>query len=154
MQILDIAALSLLILSIVKGLHDGFVKQVLSVVVLLLAYLSAQHYGAKLTLLLEQHIHLDPLPAMIVGHTLLFVIVLLGGHWVIRLISKTLSFSSLCLLNKLAGAILSGGATALLLGALTNAYQELANHFTLPYTIDGLTLLPILAQLFRTILFH
>lgn len=86
-----------------RGWRAGFVKAVLSVVVLVVAFWAMGAYGpsaeARLTFIA------DPRWRLLAAYVVIFVVILLAGGVVARLLRQLLNFAFLGWLDKLAGFV-------------------------------------------------
>lgn len=150
MHWLDIVLSVLLIVATLKGLLDGFVKQVISIVVIVLAvYLSLQ-YGPILGEMIMQA-NTEPLLLAGVGGLIVFVGILLLGTVVSMLLTKIFNATPLGIFNRLFGAILAFCSAVLVLSALAAAWDAISQGLGWTSDYEKTTIYPKLLELFRTI---
>ncbi|SJZ63648.1 CvpA family protein [Porphyromonas cangingivalis] len=150
MHWLDIVLSALLIVATLKGLLDGFVKQVISIVVIVLAvYLSLQ-YGPTLGRLIMQT-NTEPLLISGVGGLIVFVGTLLLGTIVSKLFTGLFNATPIGIFNRLLGGVLAFCSAVLILSALAAAWDAINQGLGWGYDYEKSTIYPRLLELFRTI---
>lgn len=150
MHWLDIVLSVLLIVATLKGLLDGFVKQVISIVVIVLAvYLSLQ-YGPVVGKII-MNTNTEPMLLAGVGGLIVFIAILLIGGLTLKLLSKIFNATPLGIFNRLFGAILAFFSALLIISALATAWEAISQGMGWTFDYEKTTIYSKLLELFRTI---
>ena len=133
----------------IQGVRQGFVKQVFSLVALLLGIWGACHFSHVLHPFLVNMLSLSEKWATITAFLLTFVIVVLGVHLLGLLVDRLLHLISLGLLNRLAGLVFGVLKTGIILSVFICILNGLNGmfHVVSPETIEESTLYPFLGKI-------
>lgn len=115
MNLLDILILVPLLLFAFKGFKNGFVKEVFSVVGLVLAVFFAFQYMAELSNYLYQQLETDSVFVPYFSFGIIFLLVLLAVQVIIFFIEGVLRIAFLGLPNRIIGSVFGAFKTALII---------------------------------------
>lgn len=149
MGILDIILLCCFIPGIIQGVSKGFVKQVISLISLLLGAWAAFKFSSLVSTWLGAYFTaLDPKILHIVAFAIIVILVVLLLNLVGELITRVIKIGALGGLNKLLGIVFGIAKTALILGLLVMVFEGINDKFTLikPETLDNAKVYSLLRQ--------
>lgn len=149
MHWLDITLLVLLVIAIIRGINSGFVKQAISLLSVVGAFLLATPFSIFIMDLLSQqgtNITNDWI-SWGISFIILVIIFRILGH--IFLSGLDIALGSL---NKLLGAIFSLLITTILLSVLFGFYSNMGAKYGWPPVPDGLVIYPKIMTVSKTIL--
>ena len=112
---IDIILGSLLLWSLIKGFRKGFIIELASLLALILGIYGAIKFADITASYLSNNIDLPENYTPLIAFALTFVVIVVGVHFLARLIQKLVKMVALNLVNRIAGAIFSGLKTALIL---------------------------------------
>jgi membrane protein required for colicin V production len=118
MSFLDIVLGLLLLFGLLKGLKNGLLIEIASLIALIAGLYGAIHFSYIVGDYLSQHFTWDENYMNLTAFILTFVIIILLVSLVGRLLTKIVDFAMLGLLNRIAGGIFGILKVAVILGAL------------------------------------
>ncbi len=121
---IDIILGIFLVMGIFRGLRNGLIVELASLVSLLLGILVAIKFSHLMVNFLHQKFNWNPEKIKVVGFALTVILVLIVVGIVARLLTGVANFAQLGLLNKLLGAILGLFKTILILSVLLNLFEK------------------------------
>ncbi len=121
---IDIVLGIFLIMGIFRGLRNGLIVELASLLSLLLGILIAIKFSYLMVNFLHEKFDWNPEKIKIVGFAFTFILVLIVVGIVARVITGVANFAQLGLLNKLLGAIFGVLKTLLILSILLNLFTK------------------------------
>ena len=118
MSFLDIVLGILLLFGLIKGLKNGLLIEIASLIALIAGLYGAFHFSYIVGDYLSQHFTWDENYMNLTAFIITFVIIILLVSLVGRLLTKIVDFAMLGLLNRIAGGIFGMLKVAVILGAL------------------------------------
>mgnify|MGYP003675578156 CR=1 FL=1 len=118
MSFLDIVLGLLLLFGLFKGLKNGLLIEITSLIALIAGLYGAIHFSYIIGDYLSGHLHWDENYMNLTAFIFTFVIIILLVSLVGRLLTKIADFAMLGLLNRIAGGIFGMLKVAVILGAL------------------------------------
>ena len=149
MGILDIILLCCFIPAIIQGVSKGFVKQVISLVSLILGAWAAFKFSSAVTTWLGGYFtSLDPKVLNIIAFAIIVILVVLLLNLVGELLTRVVKIGALGGLNKLLGIVFGIAKVALVLGLLIMVFEGINDKFTLvkPEVLDNAKVYSLLKQ--------
>ena len=132
MNVIDVIILILLILAVIKGIKDGFVKQMGSILGLFLGIVLAGRFSALLGTWLHQWVNASEEIVKIISFTIIIIGVCICMSLLGKLLEKILKAITLNWLNRLLGVIISLFAAVLLIGIILSLLEYVnANWFVI-----------------------
>lgn len=131
MNILDIIIIIPIVAGFVIGLFKGLVKELLSLIAIVLGIYGAKTFEPMVTKLLLSIFDIQQKVAQPISYLILFVLIAIGLLILANMLDKLLSAISLGGLNKLLGGIFGGVKYALIVSVLLNIFNALDNRFSL-----------------------
>ncbi len=129
MALLDIILGLLLLLGLWKGLKNGLLLEIASIVALTAGIYGAIHFSYIAGDYLSQQMNWEERYINGAAFLVTFVLIVVGVHFAGKLLTKVADIAMLGLLNKIAGAIFGAFKMALILGAFLiffdSAYSKL-----------------------------
>lgn len=123
MNWLDITLVCLIGIALVKGLFDGVVKQVVSLIAVVIALMFTGKVAAWLQPHLEQLGWFHDTTLTVASYALGFAGILLGCMLIAVLLHKLIDFTPLGILNHLFGGVLGAAVMVLLLSVCLNLWD-------------------------------
>ncbi len=117
MSFLDIVLGILLLFGLIKGLKNGLLIEIASLVALVAGLYGAIHFSYIVGDYLSEHLHWDENYMNVTAFIITFVIIILLVSMVGRILTKIVDFAMLGLLNRIAGGIFGMLKVAVILGA-------------------------------------
>ncbi len=105
MNLLDIIVLVLVTWGLIKGLYNGLIKELLSLIGVGLALVLAYKYHSALQSLLKSHVQFEESTLLILTFASIFLCTLILTHLIAIAITKTLNYIAFGLLNRLLGGV-------------------------------------------------
>lgn len=149
MGILDIILLCCFIPGIIQGVSKGFVKQVISLISLLLGAWAAFKFSNLVSTWLGSYFATADLKVLnIAAFAIIVILVVLLLNLVGELITRIIKIGALGGLNKLLGIIFGIAKTALILDILIMVFEGINDKFTLikPEVLDNAKVYNMLKQ--------
>lgn len=122
MNWLDLIIVTCIGIGVIKGLFDGCIKQVVSLIALVLSILFAGLLAAWLQGFVGQWNIISPHLEYLVCYILSFVLIFLLMGWVGRLLEKVVNWSFLGCLNSAAGGLVGAIITVIILSLVFNLF--------------------------------
>lgn len=149
MHVVDIVFTCILLLAGVKGLLDGFVKQIFSVLALGVTVMAFSYWRSDFTHWIANHFSQYPILVPL-SPVLLLLLVYLLAQWVGGVLRKKLFCSSTGIIDHLLGAVIAVVVMGVVLGFASSFYCDIANQHSLPIP-EPTMLFDYLVRLWRTI---
>ncbi len=124
MSILDIILGLLLLYGLYKGLKNGLLLEIASILALIAGLYGAIHFSYFAGDYLAQHTSWDARNIHLAAFILTFIVIVIVVHFVGRVLTKILDIAMLGMLNKIAGGIFGTFKVAVLLGALLVFFDQ------------------------------
>jgi membrane protein required for colicin V production len=115
---LDLFILAVLLIGLVRGFFTGIVRQAMSILGLIVAFLGSMLFMREVGAFVEGALGVSPRVSTVIGFILIFAIVQLLVYFVTRIIEKLLRILNLTVLNRLAGGAVGALKSALILSVL------------------------------------
>ncbi len=128
---IDIVLLIIIVWFAYKGLRNGFIIELSSLIALLLAVWTALKYGNIITDLLKRYLSLEGNYVPFISFVLMFIAVLLLVSFVANLITKALQIAYLGILNRLLGLFFSILKVGIILSLLINGFDRVNKIYAL-----------------------
>ncbi len=149
MHWLDIVAAIILILAILKGLFDGFVKQVISILGIVFAIYVTILLGPIVGRFIPS-INNDPMLVKVIGYSLTFIFTIIITYIGQRVLSALIKTTPFGLFDKLLGGLLGLLGAFLIIGALGTAWISVAPYFNVPYQPEEFVIFSKILEHFGT----
>lgn len=117
MSFLDIVLGIMLLFGLIKGLKNGLLIEIASLVALVAGLYGAIHFSYIVGDYLSEHLHWDENYMNVTAFIITFVIIILLVSMVGRILTKIVDFAMLGLLNRVAGGVFGMLKVAVILGA-------------------------------------
>ncbi|MDR1763451.1 MAG: CvpA family protein [Dysgonamonadaceae bacterium] len=104
----DIVVFVCLGAGLIKGLLDGFIRQLIALIALYLAFVFSGAVAALIREFVETHWHLqagNPVPLNTIYYIIAFVVIIFVTNIIARFAEKIINFTPIGILNKLAGGL-------------------------------------------------
>lgn len=150
MSWLDLSLAAILIVATLKGLLDGFVKQVISIVVIILAAYLSWRYGGDIGVMMFEGI-LDPIVIKGIGVLFLFTFLLLIGIVSGKVFSHLLDATPLGLLNRLLGGLIGLCGAVIVLGSTIMVWESIHQGLEVAFDYEKHTIYCKLYEFSKTI---
>ena len=134
MNFLDIVLGLLLLWGLWKGLNNGLLIEVASIIALITGIYGAIHFSYIAGDYLSERMDWDEKLINIAALVITFIIIVLVVHILGKILTKIIDFAMLGMLNKIAGAIFGILKVAVILGALLLFLERLNTNFVFPST--------------------
>jgi|SRR5574344_463805 membrane protein required for colicin V production len=133
MNFIDITILVLFVIGIIKGIKDGFIRQVAAIGGIFLGFWLAYKFSSLFCPYIIKWIpSLSEATVKIISFVIIIIAVIIAVHFLGKLIEKVITISMLGWLNKLLGIIIAIAATAFIIGLILNLVTYINNTwFTL-----------------------
>ena len=131
MNTLDVILLLCFLPGILRGFSKGLLSQVLSLAGIIVSVWMAFRFMNLLCAWLQGYLDVSETVLNVVSFAVILVVVSLGVALLAKLLTKVVELAMLGWLNKLLGAVLSVGVTALVLGVLIVLVDTLQHRFGL-----------------------
>ena len=102
-----------------RGFQKGFIIKIASLFALVAGTFAGFHASEGLAHWLTDEVDWSETSVQLTAFILTFILVVIGVHFIAKIIEKLVDLTALGLLNKLAGMALGGGQMLLLLSVLT-----------------------------------
>lgn len=102
-----------------RGFQKGFIIKIASLFALAAGTFAGFHASEGLAIWLTDEVDWSETSVQMTAFILTFILVVIGVHFIAKIIEKLVDLTALGLLNKLAGMALGGGQMLLLLSVLT-----------------------------------
>lgn len=132
MNFLDIVLGLLLLWGLWKGLSNGLLIEIASIVALIAGIYGAIHFSYIAGDYLSERMDWDEKFINIAALIITFILIVLAVHFIGKILTKIVDIAMLGILNKLAGAIFGIFKVAVILGALLVFFERLNANFDLP----------------------
>ncbi len=131
---IDVVLLIIIIWFAYRGLKNGLIIELSSLVALLLAVWAALKYGNILTELFQRYLSLEGNYVPFVSFVVMFLVVLLLVNFIASLITKALQIAHLGILNRLLGLLFSILKVGIILSLWVNGFDRINNTYTFAST--------------------
>jgi len=131
MPVLDVILLVCFIPAIIRGISQGLIKQIVSLLSILVGAWCAFQFSSMLTEWLQQYINADQQILGIIAFVIIVIAVIIGLNLLGNLLTKTMEIASLGWANKLLGVLFAILKTAMILGLLIMVFEGLNDKFAL-----------------------
>lgn len=131
MSFLDIILGLLLIWGLWKGLNNGLLVELASIVALVAGIYGAIHFSYITGTYLSDHMQWNESYINIAAFVITFILIVVVVHIAGKFLTKIANFAMLGLLNKIAGGVFGVLKIAVILGALLIFFERLTNTLTL-----------------------
>jgi membrane protein required for colicin V production len=105
MNIFDLAIAIPLVWGLYKGFTKGFIKTLATLVALVLGVIGAIKFSDITSTFLASNLNIEPTYLPLISFSITFIGIIIGVHFLARLIDKLLKAVALGLVNKIAGAV-------------------------------------------------
>ena len=112
---IDVIILVLLIWTIIKGFRKGFIIELASLLALILGIFGAIKFADFTAGYLSANVDLPEDYTPLIAFALTFILIVIGVHFIARLVQTLVKMVALNFINRLAGAVFSGLKTLLIL---------------------------------------
>jgi len=129
MVFIDIILIVILGYGCVRGLWNGFLIELASLVSLLLGIYVAIKFSFIIKEIVGSHVSWSPQTLQVIAFLLTFILVIVGITVLAKSLTKVLNFTPLGPLNKVAGGILGILKTILILSFILNVFQKMNGNF-------------------------
>jgi len=110
-----------LALALFRGFQKGFIVKIASLIALIAGTFAGFHGSEGLALWLSQEVDWSDTSVQLTAFILTFILVVIGVHFLAKVIEKMVDLTALGVVNKLAGMALGAAQMILLLSTLTFA---------------------------------
>ena len=149
MHVVDIIFICILLLAGIKGLLDGFIKQIFSVLALGVAVIAYYTWHSHFTNWIASYFSRYPIMVPL-SPFILFLVVYLLAQWIGGLLRQKMFSASIGIEDHLLGAVISVVVMGLLLGFVSSLYCEISLQHSLPIP-NSTVVFEFLVELWRTI---
>ena len=111
------------------GLFKGFVKEVVSLLAVILALLAAEFFSGRLSPAVSDWFNLSGKAATTLSYVLIFIITVVGAFVLSRITDRVLRSISLGWLNSILGAVFGALKIAVVVSVLMNVFDALDSKF-------------------------
>lgn len=130
MGFLDIVLGALLVFSLYKGIVNGLFVELASFLSLLVGVYFAVKFSEVTKDFIVEHLHWNPNSIQVVAFILTFLLVVIGIHFLAKILTGIVDFAFLGWINKLGGGIFRVLKTVLIVGLLFSVFEKINhNHF-------------------------
>lgn len=138
MGLLDIVLGLLLAYGLYKGVRNGLIVEVASIVALIAGICGAIHFSYIASDFLSERFSWEPRYIKLTAFVLTFLVLVIAVHFLGRLLTKIIEFAMLGFLNSLAGGIFGLVKVGVILGALLIFFERANNslHLVRPAAIE------------------
>lgn len=131
MNIIDLIIMLPITIGLVMGLFKGFIKELISLVAIILGIWGARKFEPHMTNLLISLFDFQPATAQPIAYLILFIIIAIGLLILAHLLDKFLSAIALGGINKLLGGIFGAIKYALIVSVLLSVFNALDKRFSI-----------------------
>lgn len=132
MNFLDIVLGLLLLWGLWKGLSNGLLVEIASIIAIIAGIYGAIHFSYIAGDYLSERMDWDEKFINIAALVITFILIVMAVHLLGKILTKIIDIAMLGILNKLAGAIFGILKVAVILGALLVFIERLDANFELP----------------------
>lgn len=132
MNFLDIVLGLLLVWGLWKGLSNGLLIEIASIIALIIGIYGAIHFSYIAGNYLSERMDWDEKIINIAALIITFIIIVVVVQIVAKILTKIIDIAMLGILNKIAGALFGVVKVAVILGALLIFIERLNTNFDLP----------------------
>ena len=137
MNWIDFVILILLVFGLVRGFTDGFVKELASLLALILGIWGAIKFSSFTAARLYDYFDMTGRYVGIIAFLLTFILIVIAIHFIGILVDKFVDTLSLGFLNRLLGLVFGVFKTALILSVIFVVFNVInAKHHFLPKAVD------------------
>ena len=129
MGILDIILLCCFIPAIVQGISKGFVKQVISLVSILVGAWAAFKFSSLVSDWLTRYFTLDSKIINVVAFAIIVILAVLLLYWLGELLTKVIKVTALGWINRILGVVFAVAKVALILGLIIMVFEGINSKF-------------------------
>ena len=129
MNILDVIIIIPIAIGLIVGLFKGFIKELISLVAIILGIWGAKRFEPYVTDLLISWFDIQPATAQPLAYLVLFIVIVVILLLLAHLLDKLLSAIALGGINKLLGAIFGAIKYALIVSVLLNVFDTFDKRF-------------------------
>lgn len=155
MNIIDLIILILLVLAIIKGLFDGFIKQIAAIGGIFLGFWLAYKFSGVVSPYITKWIpSLNEAAVKAISFILVIIVAIIAVHFLALLVEKIIKISMLGWLNKILGVVISLVTFSIIIGLSLHIVLYINKHwFTIipPETIASSKLFLPLSDLANTL---
>ena len=142
MAFIDIVLGGLLFLGLIKGIRNGFIIELAS----LLSYIIGIYIAVRFSYILTNLLGNDSKIIPIIGFVLTFILVIVGVRILAKVLTKVAQLAFMGLFNRILGAIVGVIRMSLFLGVCLSVFGKIApNHFMDNTEKESLFYKPIVA---------
>lgn len=127
MEIIDIVIIGFLVVGAIRGFMKGLIDQIASIAALLLGMVIATRFSDFTANLLTTKFNITGQYTAVIAFAVTFVVVMVGVHFVGKLVEKLVSIASLSFMNKLAGLLLG----VVIWGFIVSVVLSVTDRFSL-----------------------
>lgn len=125
---LDIILIILLGLGLIRGFSNGFIKEITSLVALLLGIFGAIKFSDYTSSLLIEHFNMSGKYLPVLSFAITFLVIIIAIHFLGDILDKFFKLPVLSLVNKIAGMVFGLLKTALIVSILLVILGSLDKH--------------------------
>ncbi len=130
MSFLDIILGALLAFSLYKGIVNGLFIELASFLSLMIGIYFAVKFSVVTKDILAEHVHWNPNSILVVAFLLTFLLVVIGIHFLAKILTGIVDFAFLGWINKLGGGLFRVLKTVLIMGMIFTIFEKINhNHF-------------------------
>ncbi len=118
MPTIDIVILVILFVAIIKGLMDGFIKQIAGILGLILGIYLSYKFSSLLSVWLNNWINVSESIVKIISFAIISIAAIIGIAFLGKIVQKIVNITTLGWLNRLVGVLFAIFTTILILGIL------------------------------------
>lgn len=131
MILFDYIVAGLLLVAFVRGIVNGLLKEIASLLAIVLGIVAARLFVADVANYLANWLEIQPNVAQISAFALIFVLVALGLHIIAFLLKKFLQMLKMNFLNRFAGGLFGILKMAIIISLVLNLCDSLNNYFVI-----------------------
>lgn len=130
MSFLDIILGALLAFALYKGIVNGLFIELASFLSLILGIYLAVRFSVITKDILADFVHWNPNTIQVIAFLLTFILVVIGIHFLAKILTGIVDFAFLGWINKLGGGIFRVLKTVLIIGIVFSLFEKINhNHF-------------------------
>lgn len=130
MSFLDIILGALLAFALYKGIINGLFIELASFLSLMVGIYFAVKFSVITKDILSEHLHWNPNTIQILAFILTFLLVVIGIHFLAKILTGIVDFAFLGWINKLGGGLFRVLKTVLIVGMIFSVFEKINhNHF-------------------------
>jgi membrane protein required for colicin V production len=130
MSFLDIILGALLVFALYKGIANGLFIELASFLSLIFGVYLAVKFSVITKDILSKHVHWNPNTIQVFAFILTFLLVVIGIHFLAKILTGIVDFAFLGWINKLGGGLFRVLKTVLIIGIVFSLFEKINhNHF-------------------------